>query len=786
MLREKNKDLNLFFNVSLDLLCVANMAGYFVRLNPAFEKILGYTIEELKAEPFLEFVHPDDRDVTKKAMSTLVSQDTLNDFNNRYRCKDGTHRWFEWRASLSGDLIYAAARDITEKIEVSLKLEERLKFETLLGELSRRFVNVSVDQIDSEINQAMQKICEHIGFDFAALWQWVPGVPGYFTMTHYYRPLPGPPFPEKWVAKDTFPWCLRELSAGRFVAVATDNLPLEASRDRALWHHYEIKSASAFPLTAGRKPLAGALSFNAIREKCSWTETLVKQLQLVAEIFANALDRKNSEEAIRESEERLSLASSSVGVGLWILDLSTNQFWATDNAFELLGLATDCLLTFDTFLNMVYPEDKKIVMEAVNRAYQLKEEISIEYRVILPDGDIRWLSSRGRRHGSRSDVADRLMGVTMDITGRKLMEGKIRMAAEEWQTTFDAIPDIVMILDKEFRIVRINAAAKSFFGIPLDEIIGKQCFDLMHGNDNPVNFCSFVKTLESKGHEEAEFHDESRDRWFHIATDPIVDADGDVGHVVHTLKDITELKKAEAEAFAARRELWKTDRIMRMGELTASLAHELNQPLTSILSNARAALRFIEADKLDTAELKEILEDISKDDKRAGDIIRSLRSMVKPDEREQERIALNDLMNETIALFHSEAIMRNIRIHTEFDDILPPIMANRVQLQQVVINMLMNATESMIDEVEKRIIVVQARAMDDNRVRVAVRDFGTGIDEQELSRIFEPFFTTKRSGLGMGLSLARSIIEAQAGRIWAENNPDGGATFCFELPVLKR
>jgi len=211
-------------------------------------------------------------------------------------------------------LIYAAARDITEKIEASLKLEERLKFETLLGELSRRFVNVPVDQIDSEINHAMQEICEHIGYDFAALWQWVPGVPGYFTITHYYRPLPGPPFPEKWDATDTFPWCLGELAEGRVVAVSTDNLPPEASLDQGLWHHYEIKSASAFPLTAGGKPLAGALSFNTIREKCSWTETLVKQLQLVAEIFANALDRKNSEEAIRESEERLSLASSSAGL----------------------------------------------------------------------------------------------------------------------------------------------------------------------------------------------------------------------------------------------------------------------------------------------------------------------------------------------------------------------------------------------------------------------------------------------------------------------------------------
>ena len=909
----KSEELDQFFNVSLDMLCVANTEGYFVRLNPAFENILGYTTRELVAKPFLEFVHPEDREATKEAMTTLALQRIVDSLTNRYRCKDGSYRWFEWRAVPFGNLIYAAARDITQKIEASRESEERLRFETLLSKLSTNFVNLPADQIDSEINQGMRDICEYVGFDFAALWQLVSVAPGFFTMTHYYRPLPGPPFPEKWDAKETFPWCLSKVTAGIVVAVSSDNLPQEASRDQETWQHYEVKSSLVFPLVVGGRAVTGALGFCTMSEKCSWTEGMVKKLQLVAEVFANALDRKNSEIELRENEERINLASSSAGAGLWILYLSTRKFWATAKALELFGLAPDYLLTFDTLLDMVHPEDKKVVVEAVNRASELNEKIHIEYRIILPDRGIRWLSSQGQMQGSYSDNAERLMGVTLDITERKRaeaavleaqslvtalvestddliwsvdperfglltfnsalsdyfmrglglkitegmspedmvigaftpmvaekwrqfyvralregpfteeyrvatgtkvlllsfnllkrsgevfgisvfgkditerkeMERKIQRAAQEWQTTFDNIPDLVMILDKEFRIIRINAAVRSYFGLPKEEIIGAHCYALLHGEEKPGDFCPFMKTLESKGHEETEFHDDARKVWLHASTDPVVSDSGEILQVIYTLKDITEQKRSEAEAFAARRELWRTDRLLRMGELTASLAHELNQPLTSILSNARAAIRFIKSDRIDMNELTDILEDIAKDDKRAGDIIRSLRAMLRPDEGEQEIININGLLGDTVGLFNSEAIIRNIMIEKSFTELLPSVVANRIQLQQVVINLLMNAAESMMD-VENRKIVMETRVIDDDRVRVAIHDCGTGVDEHELDRIFEPFFTTKRSGLGMGLSLARSIIEGQAGHIWAENNPDGGATFYFELPGVRQ
>ena len=275
------------------------------------------------------------------------------------------------------------------------------------------------------------------------------------------------------------------------------------------------------------------------------------------------------------------------------------------------------------------------------------------------------------------------------------------------------------------------------------------------------------------------------ERIVHERGEVTFDETGKAVRMVGTVHDITELKKAEVEAFHARRELLRIERVSRMGELTASLAHELNQPLTAILSNASAALRFLESDRLDPGELREILQDIVNDDKRAGNIIRSLRSMLKEEERERETISINDMLRDMLSLFHSEAIIRGIEVEMDLADPSPLVHVDKVQIQQVIINLTMNAAEAMTHhESEHRKIILKTRATDHSAVQVTVRDFGPGITRDTMDHVFDPFFTTKRSGLGMGLSVSRSIIEAHGGRMWVENNPDMGVTFYFEIPVL--
>ncbi len=367
---------------------------------------------------------------------------------------------------------------------------------------------------------------------------------------------------------------------------------------------------------------------------------------------------------------------------------------------------------------------------------------------------------------------------------QKRVEKQLYEAAEEWRVTFDSILDMIFILDLDFKVIRVNAPVLAFLDLPVEKVLGKHCYTLMHKANEPPETCLVPSMTKTKRHEHTEFYDQKRKVWFHISVAPILDDKGKIQSIVHQIRDITGQKQTEEEIHLARAELLRVERSFRISELTASLAHELNQPLAAILSNAQAALHFLESDKPDLKEFREILRDIIQDDKRAGNVIRSLRAMMKREEGEKKPIILNDVLKDVIAIFHSEAVFRNIKIKTDLAESLPPILADRIQLQQVTLNLIMNAAEAMAQNPsEERKIILWTHAAD-TCVRVSVRDFGRGIDNEDLKRVFEPFFTKKGAGLGMGLPISKSIIEAHGGRIWGENHPDGGATFAFELPVM--
>jgi len=264
------------------------------------------------------------------------------------------------------------------------------------------------------------------------------------------------------------------------------------------------------------------------------------------------------------------------------------------------------------------------------------------------------------------------------------------------------------------------------------------------------------------------------------------DKDGKAVRMIGTVNDITERRKAEQEAHQLREEYVHIARVAAMGELTASLAHELKQPLAAIRSNAQAAQRFLANEKPDFDELREILLDIIKDNRRADDVIGRLRTLMRKSELQITELNINNVIREIIPLTNSYEIMRNISLEFDLDEKILPIAGDRVQLQQVILNLVLNASEALINVgTDFRKVVVRTTQKDPQYVTVAIKDRGPGIDEQILERLFEPFYTTKQEGLGMGLAISRSIIDVLGGNLWAENNPDRGATFYFTVPVFK-
>lgn len=268
---------------------------------------------------------------------------------------------------------------------------------------------------------------------------------------------------------------------------------------------------------------------------------------------------------------------------------------------------------------------------------------------------------------------------------------------------------------------------------------------------------------------------------------PRLDAGGRMLSMLGINVDVSERRAEAAQIRQQRDELAHLSRVAMVGELSGAVAHELNQPLTAILCNAQAAQRLLRHASPDEVGLDEILRDIVSENKRAGEIIRRLRELLKKGEVQLLPVDINHIVREVIVLEHSDMVARNIVITTQLVADIPHALADRVQLQQVLLNLIINAADAMhANRISERLITIRSHRAGDDFVRIAVRDCGPGIDAEKIEQIFEPFYTTKAHGMGLGLTICRSIIAAHGGRLWAVNNDDGGATVMVDLPVARQ
>jgi len=381
-------------------------------------------------------------------------------------------------------------------------------------------------------------------------------------------------------------------------------------------------------------------------------------------LHASELSRKlgASEDALRDSNRLLALAATAANLGFWDWSPETDEMWMTLEGRALRGYSREERLDLQRFLSVVHPEDQKGVLRTIKKALKGSES-ETEYRLVRPDGEIRWQYVRCVGDDVSSGEPPQVRGLSIDITSRKL---------------------------------------------------------------------------------------------------------------------------AEAEALRRQSEVAHLSRVTMLGELSGSIAHELNQPLTAILSNAQAGERFLAQADSDPSEIHEILGDIVKESKRAGEVIRRLRLLLKKGEAKLEPVNLAEMVDDVLRLMRSEFVNRNVSASVEINGDLPPVLGDAVQIEQVLFNLLNNACEAMaeVPAADKRLLL-RAEPEDGNRIHVSLTDRGHGLSAADLERVFEPFVTTKSHGMGLGLAVCRSIITAHGGLLWATNNAGRGATFHFTLPSMR-
>ena len=495
-----------------------------------------------------------------------------------------------------------------------------------------------------------------------------------------------------------------------------------------------------------------------------------------------------SEAALRESEMQVSLAASAANLGLWVWDVKEDNIWMMEKRRELLGFGKTEQVSLNRFLEVVHPDDRARLHQELHDALR-EGEYESEYRVTRADGKTSWVAGYGRVELDERGQPACLRGVTRDITQRKIAEEALRESEDRFRTVADVAPVMIWMSGTDKAGIFFNKGWLNFTGRTMEEELGDGWLKGVHAEDlaHILEVCggAFAKrepfTVEYRlRRQDGEY------RWLLDTGTPRFDVDGTFLGYVGSCIDIGERKQAELDYQLQSTELARVGRVALMGELAASLAHEVNNPVGAMVTNASAGQRLLARGQLGPTELRELLADIVADGHRARDVIEGIRNMVRKSELSYSRVVMKDVIQDLLRTVRADAIARNITLQADVDERAGAVLADRVQLLQVLLNLTLNAFEALaVVRADTRRVVIRAEPVRDGVACVSVRDTGPGISAGIAEKLFEAFFSTKPEGTGMGLAIARTIVEAHEGTLSGENSKEGGAIFTICLPEAK-
>ena len=592
----------------------------------------------------------------------------------------------------------------------------------------------------------------------------------------------------------TLPWFFRQLQSGYTVAFAdaARDLPTVAAEERAFCAANRIRSVLIMPVRQGGQLVRWVGFYTADREQ-TWPAELASRLHVLGDIFVSALAGAQAELALRYSEQQNRDILSSLNEQVALIDragtvLSVNQAWyrflRESNQPEQPVIGSNYLEVCRHAAAQGDADAARVVAGLESVLSGSRRHFDMVYALPIPGlPAVRWFRLNVTPFHTPTGGA---VVMHSDVTEQQRLHQALLQSEERYREVVESQTELVCRYRGNAELTFVNEAYCRFFGRTREQLLGRTFFELIpesaHGGVRE-QIANLTRERRPHTYEHEVTADDGSIRWQQWVDYPILDERGEIEEFQASGRDSTDRKRAEE----ANRNLAHAARLAVAGELTASIAHEINQPLGAILSNADAAEILLERPHPPLDEIRQILVDIRRDDLRASDVIQHLRSLLRKHELEFQPLDCNDLIIEVLRLAAADGQRRRVHFVREFAADLPRVAGDRVHLQQVLLNLLLNAMDAMADTpIHRRKVTLRTCCLAGNGgVEVAVIDTGSGIAPDRIGHIFDSFFTTKKEGMGLGLSIARSIIEAHHGTIVVRNNPTEGATFSFTLPLIK-
>lgn len=716
--------------------------GYCEFLNKRWLDYAGMTTDEARGWGWGATIHPSDRDGLVKYWQACLESGTPVDTEARMRRFDGVYRWFIFRANPLRD----SAGEIVQWFGTNIDIEDRKYAEQALRD-SERDIRLIVDTIPG-------LVCT-----LKANWE----------VETVNKPL-----------RDYFGMTLEELKDWQFIGVVhPDDLERVVAET-----HRSVQSGQPYEVEHRCRRHDGVFRWFQIR--CNPLHDQAGQIVRWYLLLTDIEDRRLAEEAVRESEQKLTLIINTMPMLVWSTQADGMLDFVNEPWLSYTGLSSATALGWG-WTDAVHPEDKQGLFAYWQTIMGTGEAGEYEARLRRSDGVYRWFLFRASPLMDGYGKILRWYGSNTDIEDRKLAEEALRERELNLRQITETIPEMLWSSAPDGSIDYCNGRLLEFTGFSADEIKGGGWIKLLHPDDVEHAVKVWTHCVESGDPYRVEVRTiHAPDRTYRLCVTralPLVDLEGRIVKWHGTVVDMHDWKLAQEELRHTQAELARAMRVLTMGQLTASIAHEVNQPLSGIITNANTCLRLLNVNPPNIEAARETALRTIRDGNRAADVISRLRSFFGKKQIADDLIDLNEAAREIIALQVDEFQRNGVIVRHEFEEGLPLVRGDRVQIQQVILNLVRNASDAMkaLDE-RPRLMLLKTDRGEDGDVRLTVEDAGPGFHPEAASRLFEPFYTTKNDGMGIGLSLSRSIVEAHQGRLWAETRQEYGATFIFSIP----